>query len=132
MPVDVYYRKKLRHTKKVLDTIVYIGSGMEIAIAAIVLTTNFGLGSPKSLLIPVEYAVTIIVVLTAVVGSLFLWLKHYEKILYNFAMFRRQTQGMLSLANNLQQIDTKFKYHRSNHITSLKNLFSRSPKWKHY
>ncbi len=133
MHVNLYNKRKMKKTKKILDYIVYTGSGLEIIIAVIIFSTHFGLQDPNFLLLPVNYAIAVIVVLTGVVGSLFLWIKHYEKILFNLAMMRTRAINTFDVINNINTMPLpepkiRYSYHHGGFkkfgsFITLKNIF---------
>jgi hypothetical protein len=138
MPADLHYRRKVEKTKRTLDYIVYAGSGLEIAVASITLLTHFGLKEHKYLLAPVEYMMTAIVVMTAAVGGLFLWLKHYEKIMYNLAMFQSQTKNTLSMLGRMKvltlqtrdKISYSYNYASRSPLSLIRGLFARNKSFR--
>jgi uncharacterized membrane protein YiaA len=131
LPVDLHYKKKLEKTKRMLDIIVYSSSILDITIAVIVVMAHMGLNNPQAILFPVNFLLMIVVALTGVVGVLFLWLKHYEKIIYNVAMFHSHTKNTLGLLARMKlfeiSLERKFRYNYNNKgmFSAIKGIFSR-------
>lgn len=130
MPADLNYRKKLNNTKKWLDIVVYTSSGLDAAIAIVALLSFFHIGNPTAYIWPISYALAAMVGLTVILGVLLIWMRHYERILYNMTMFHTQAKRTFNILYKLHKIENKFRYGYSYNYRGplyfLKNLITKN------
>lgn len=81
---------KTSSVRRTLDRLAYASLVLDICIAIITLLTYFDLGNTQSLLVPINYLLTLVVVLSVVMFAILLLLRGKERQAVNMV---ENTQG---------------------------------------
>lgn len=81
---------KTSSVRRTLDRLAYASLVLDICIAMITLLTYFDLGNTQSLLVPINYLLTLVVVLSVVMFAILLLLRGKERQAVNMV---ENTQG---------------------------------------
>jgi len=73
-------RERVKRLKKILDILVYSSAIIDILIFLVTTYALFSHSSLEPMVLPLNILLSIIVILTIVMGALLIFLRHYEKI----------------------------------------------------
>ena len=106
--------QKIERMKKWMNRIAYGSLLLDITIAIITLLTIWQIGNPKTILAPVEYMLTIVVVLSVGLGSLIILLEHYEKIIVGMLIIRKPFHAVKNILRN-----QKYNYNNERNLSKI-------------
>ena len=101
-------RRNILKVKRALHLLAHISLALDIGIAIVTSLTLFGLKNPEFLLLPIQYALTAVVILSIFLFAALIYLRHQEKILDLFInkkyRYVPQTSWKRRLIKNLKRL----------------------------
>jgi hypothetical protein len=109
------YNSKAEKVRKLIDKIALYSLLLDITIASITSLSLLHIGNPEEFLVPVNYLLTIVVVLSLGLFIFLFWLKHEEKILDGL-LGRKYKYNKLSLSI-VNRIKAKIMYQKNKNLS---------------
>jgi hypothetical protein len=89
---------QMEKVRRIIDKVAYYSLILDIMIASITTMSLMHIGNPEAIMVPVNYALTAVVVLSIGLFVLLFYLKHEEKILDNLTgrkyIFKKNTSSI--------------------------------------
>ena len=104
---------KIERVRKLIDRVAYFSLVLDICIAVLTSVSIFHLGNPEAFLVPVNYMLTAVVVLSIGMFVTLFYLKHEENILD--ALLSRKYR-FSSIQPLKYKIDNKITYYKNKRV----------------
>jgi len=96
--------EKMERLKKTIDKVAYASLVLDICIAIVTSLSIFNVGNPQNILVPINYMLTIIVVLSIGLFITLFVLKHEEDIMSNLLNMKyRYKPNSRSFSNKIKR-----------------------------
>jgi hypothetical protein len=106
--------EKIEKIRRLIDKVAYYSLFLDICIASITTFSLLHIGNPEPILIPVNYLLTIVVVLSIGLFVTLFYLKHEENIMGNLMgtkyKFKHHSRSLYD------KIKSMIKYYRNKHV----------------
>lgn len=111
--------KNIERINSTIDRLAYASLLLDVCIALMTGLSIFGISNPDSIMVPIHYLLTAVVVMSLVSGGMLLYLRHQEKIMSE--IIRMRCRIKMPKQTTRGQMTIKWKIRRAK--KEIRNIF---------